>query len=124
MRLEYASIADTLAMRMSALNVLQRWFDAHARGDMNGARRLMAENAVVTFADGTSVQGFDAFMQWYQERRDREGPTFSYEVVDLLGGTEHAAAVIVLRRDDTIRRQLALYGIAGDRITSVQLFER
>ncbi|MEY2469987.1 MAG: hypothetical protein QOF21_2685, partial [Actinomycetota bacterium] len=80
---------------MTAVEVLQRWFDAHARGDVTTARELLVDGAPVALPDGTSVLGFDQFMRWYDARREREGPAFSYEVVDLLGGTHHAAAVIL-----------------------------
>jgi hypothetical protein len=70
-------------------SVLTAWFAAHAVGDMDAARALMADHAAVRVPDG-EVYGFDAFMQWYAKRRAAL-PAFRYEVLDILGG-EHPEA--------------------------------
>lgn len=72
---------------MTRAEVLQAWFDAHARGDVAGAQALVADDLRVD-VPGASLQGFDAFMRWYRDRAEREGASFRYVVEDLrLGPT-------------------------------------
>ncbi len=72
---------------------------------------------------GERLQGFDAFMDWYRERQRKDGPSFRYNVEDLLDGATHAAAVITLSAAGRTWRQVVLYGIEGDRIFSVWAVE-
>jgi hypothetical protein len=103
---------------MTPVEVLQRWFDAHARGDLGAARELVVDDVEVS-VPGTRLRGFDAFMAWYRERVLTEGQAFGYVVEDLLGGEQHAAAVLVLTDGTRSWRQVALYRLEGDRITSI-----
>ena len=108
---------------MMSVEVLRAWFAAHASGDLDAARRLLVEGAPVRLPDGGRVHGFDEVMAWYEARVRDEGPSFAYEVLDLLGGDAHAAAVIRLTTTTSSRRQVALYGVEGDRIRSIALYE-
>ncbi len=108
---------------MTAAEVIERWFSAHAAGDLDAARSLLAPDAIFTAPDGKELRGFDEFMGWYQARRAAEGPTFSYEVADLLGGERHAAAVIRLSRGSTTWRQVAVFEVAAGRIAGARAYE-
>ena len=68
------------------------------------------------------VRGFDEFMAWYEARR-RSHAGFEYEVIDILGGEDHAAAVIRLRDTTAEWRQVAVYEIAEGRITGMTAYE-
>jgi hypothetical protein len=58
------------------------------------------------FSEGRCT-AFDEFMEWYQRRVMAE-PAFSHEIVDLMGGEDHAAVVLVLRSEDRSWRQLVV----------------
>ncbi len=88
---------------------------------MEAARALMADDAVVS-VPGAEVSGFDAFMDWYARRRSAL-PAFQYEVLDILGGERHAAAVIRLTDGSRAWRQVAVYEIAEGRIISMAAYE-
>ena len=108
---------------MTPVDVLRQWFAAHADGDLERAGALMADGAPIQTADGDTLHGFDALMKWYAGRRDAEGPSFRYDVLDLLGGTDHAAAVIRLSTADRQWRQIAVYRIAHGVITAMAMYE-
>lgn len=108
---------------MTPAQILQQWFDAHARDDRSAAAALLAGDAPIRLPDGGSLAGFDAFMQWYDARRDREGPSFAYEVLDVLDGANHAAAIIRINDAARAHRQVAVYAIEDERITAIDLFE-
>ena len=81
----------------------------------------MTEDATVT-VEGQLLHGFDEFMDWYAQRRATY-PEFSYEVMDLLSGDHHAAAVLSLRSGEESWRQLALYDVRDGKISAVWLVE-
>ena len=101
--------------------VLRRWFDAHLAGDLDTARTLLAPEARIRVPDA-ELQGFDELMAWYRARRDSH-PSFEYEVLDILGGDRHAAAVIRLTDENTEWRQVALYEVADGRIVAMSAYE-
>ena len=103
-------------------DVLRQWFAAHGRGDMEAARRLVDDDLIVV-VPGVRLHGFDAFMKWYADRAEREGPSFGYAVDDVLGGESHAAAVLTLSSGDRSWRQVAVYAVARDRITWIWAVE-
>lgn len=103
---------------MTAHDVLQRWFDAHERGDLTAAASLLLPDAEIS-VPGAKLHGFDAFMQWYRSRAETEGATFRYVVEDVLSGDRHAAAVMTLSTDDRTWRQVALYRVEGDYIAAI-----
>lgn len=105
----------------SPASVLAAWFDAHAAGDLNAARGLLADDAVLS-VPGAELSGFDAFMAWYARRRSAL-PGFQYNVLDILGGERHAAAVIRLTDGSSTWRQVAVYEIAEGQITSMTAYE-
>lgn len=103
--------------------LVRDWFDAFAAGDLDRAAALLASDAVVVVL-GTRLHGFDEFMAWYERRAAVEGSGFGYELMDLLSGDRHAAAVLRLHRGDGVSwRQLALYETNGSQITSISAFE-
>ena len=101
--------------------VLRRWFDAHAADERDVARSLMSPSAEIHVGQET-LSGFDALMSWYDNRR-ASLPDFRYEVLDLLGGDSHAAAVIRLSDRDRSWRQVAVYEIRHGEIVSMTLYE-
>lgn len=105
----------------SPASVLSAWFAAHNAGDMAAARALMIERAVIQVPDA-ALHGFDEFMQWYANRRATI-PGFHYEVLDILGGEGHAAAVIRLHDGARSWRQIAVYAIADGQITAMTAYE-
>lgn len=107
---------------MLPIDVLNKWFDSHAAGDLAAARSLMVGGARIT-VPGAQLHGFDEFMEWYRERVAAH-PTFSYRVVELLSGEAHAAAVLALQQDGADPwRQLVLYEIRDGRIRSIWAVE-
>lgn len=110
-------------MTGSLADVVRDWFAAHAAGDLARAEALLSPHFAVT-VDGTRLKGFEKFVRWYADRSAAEGEGFSYELVDLLGGNQHAAAALRLRRaDGTSWRQVALYAVEGGMITGITAFE-
>lgn len=101
--------------------VLRAWFDAHAAGDLAAARALLAPEAPVRAPD-VALRGFDDLMRWYDARRAAR-PGFGYEVVDLLGGARHAAAVLSLHDASGSWQQVALYEVHHGVIVSITLHE-
>jgi len=108
--------------RSSPVGVLRRWFDAHQRGDLAEASTLMAPTAAVSVL-GKELVGFENFMKWYFERQASAGPSFRYDVVDVLGGQEYAAAIIRLSEAGRTWRQVAVYRVEDGLITSVAAYE-
>jgi len=106
---------------MSPVEVLQKWFDAHRRGDLDEARQVLAADAPIVLPDRT-LTGFDALLAFFADRREQR-PDFSYSVADVLAGTDHAAAVLELVEGDRRWRQVALYTVREDRIASIWAVE-
>jgi hypothetical protein len=57
--------------------VLRRWFEAHAIGDLSAARALMSPTAEIR-VPGAAVTGFDGLMEWYAARAAELGESFGY----------------------------------------------
>ena len=103
---------------MAPTDLLRAWFEAHGRNDLEGARQLVVDDLSADMS-GTRLRGFDAFMAWYEQRRTAEGPSFSYRVDDVLGGENHAAAVLTLSTVDRSWRQVVLYTVRGGLIAEI-----
>lgn len=104
--------------------IVRKWFDAFAAGDMSVARQLFPNDSVLHA--GRPVRehrGLDAFLAWYQKRRETAGPSFRYEVEEIMPGKDHVAALITLFTRQGVSKQLALYKIASGQITDIWLFE-
>lgn len=106
---------------MLPVDVLNQWFAAHAAGDVTAARLLIQEGAPVA-VPGQQLHGFDALMEWYRQRSAMQ-PTFSYHVVDILSGENHAAALLALEQGSSRWRQLVLYEIHDGLIRSIWAVE-
>lgn len=104
------------------IEVLRRWFDAHARGDLVSASALMGPRATVHVYD-RQLTGFEQFMAWYAERKAAQGPSFRYDVVDLLGGDQHAVAIIRLSDGSRSWRQVAVYLVDKGLIVAMHGYE-
>ena len=83
----------------------------------------MTADATLDLPDGVRLTGFDAFMRWYAERARQQGPGFGYRVVDVLDGTDHAAAVLELSDGTKSWLQVALYRVEAGCIASVTAYE-
>jgi hypothetical protein len=101
--------------------ILRHWFQAHASGDLEAARGLLADNASIR-VPGQRLCGFDEFMAWYQRRRTAD-PQFSYEVDEELIGTRHVAALLTLRSASRSWRQIAVYAVDDVQIQWIWLVE-
>ena len=80
------------------------------------------------FADEQAcLHGFDAFLAWYEQRRERFGESFDYRVDDLQSGGDHAAALITLIRATGGRRQewrqVAVYHVVDGLIVEARTYE-
>ena len=82
----------------------------------------MAPGAAVR-VPGRQVEGFDGLMKWYAERTAAFGPSFRYDLVDLLEGQNHVAAVLELSDGSRSWQQVAVYEVHGGRITAVTAYE-
>lgn len=107
---------------MMPIEVLHLWFAAHADGDLAAARELVTDDLDV-LVSGRRLRGFQSFMEWYRERRIQEGPSFGYSVDELLSGDAYAAAVLTLSARGRRWRQVALYRVQDDRISSIWAVE-
>lgn len=103
---------------MTPIDVLRRWFAAYAQDDLSAAHELVADDVEVVVGE-TRMRGFESFMQWYRARAAEEGDSFGYRVEDLLAGETHAAAVLTLSARGRTWRQVALYRVEDDRISSI-----
>ena len=109
-------------MRAPPLEVLKRWFAAHEAGDLGTARGLLSDRAVLRVGD-SELRGFDEFMAWCAQRRQEQGPAFACAVLDLMGGSNHAAAVIRLTEGTVAWRQVAVFEIGDGLITGMVAYE-
>jgi ketosteroid isomerase-like protein len=104
------------------LEVLRRWFAAHDAGDLEAASQLMAPDAPIR-VPGEHLSGFAGLMRWYAERTAALGDAFGYELVDLLSGNHHVAAVLRLADGSHAWQQVALYRVDSGVITAVTAYE-
>ena len=117
------------AMARNPKEIVSDWFDSFARGDLAAARRLVAADAVFRIfgEETTEIHGFDEFLAWYSRRRASLGESFDYRIDELLGGTQHAAALLTLSRTADGRRfewrQVAVYRIDNGLIAEVSAYE-
>ena len=107
---------------MPPIDLLTRWFTAHASGDLETARSLVDDDLRVV-VPGARLSGFDAFMAWFADRVKHEGPSFSYSVDELLGGERHAVALLRITSGDRSWRQVAVYAVVDNRIASIWAVE-
>lgn len=104
-----------------AAEVVGRWFAAHEAGDLATARQLLAEDARIS-VPGAELQGFDGLMQWYADRKAGD-PDLGYDLLDLLTGEHHVAAVLQMYSGTRHWRQYAVYEVADDTIIGIRAFE-
>lgn len=102
---------------MTPLEVLDRWYDAHRRGDLDAARAVLAPDALFELPD-RELRGFDAFLAWSAERRATR-PGFAMEVAETMPGENHVAVLLALREGDRSWRQVAVYTVRDDLIASI-----
>lgn len=102
---------------MTPVAVLEAWFDAHRRGDLEAARALLVEDARIELPD-REVRGFDGLMAFFAERKANR-PGFSYGVREVLAGEAHVAALLDMHEDGREWRQVAVYTVRDDRIVSI-----
>ena len=103
-------------------DVLARWFAAHRAGELDAARALLRDDALIV-VPGARLAGFDELMSWYAQRSAAEGPDFGYAVVDVLAGEHHAAAILAMRNGSRHWRQVAVYTVKDDRIAAIRAYE-
>jgi hypothetical protein len=114
-----------------AEEVLKRWFDAFERDDMDMARTLWANEAVLHAKSppeiAGEVRGFDEFLAWYGKKQAVTGTGFQFVVHDLVGSDVHAVALIRMQGEQggMVRRwkQIAVYHVDGGQITEMWLHE-
>lgn len=102
--------------------VLERWFAAHSAGDLRAARALLTADAPIR-VPGQELIGFDGLMSWYAERAKSLGENFGYELLDLLTGRRHVAAVLALTDGTRSWQQVALYTVEDGLITAITAYE-
>jgi ketosteroid isomerase-like protein len=111
-----------MADDMGPLAVIRRWFAAHGAKDLDAASQLMAPDAPI-HVPGRQLIGFAGLMRWYEERTAASGDAFRYDVVDLLSGDHHVAAVLALTDGTRSWQQFALYRVEAGLITAVTAYE-
>src|SRR5689334_9043780 len=104
-----------------AAELVGRWFAAHEAGDLTTARELLAADARIS-VPGAELQGFDGLMQWYADRRAGD-PDLGYDLLDLLTGEHHVAAVLRMHSGPRSWRQYAVYEVADGQIIGIRAFE-
>ena len=105
------------------IEVVREWFDAFAAEDMIRARRLFPDDAVLHVGADQQHRGLDELLAWYDDKREATGDAFRYELVELMSGSDHVAALINLRTDSMEWKQVALYRVVEDHITDIWIFE-
>ena len=115
----------------SPFDAVEEWFACFARSDLAGARRLLADDALIAlFAseeEQVELRGFEEFVAWYARRRELFGGSFEYRVEELLPGDRYAVALITLSRAAEGRRsewrQVAVYAVEDGVITALRGYE-
>ena len=112
------------------VETVSEYFACLARGDVEAARSLFADDALVTIFSGRGVHvldGFDDFLAWSGRREEAMGESFAYRVDELLGGERHAAALITFSRVVGGRqrewREAAVYRVKEGVIVEVRAYE-
>ena len=116
----------------AALNaeVTRAWLRAVADDDTEGARRLVAHDAVLHVAApadvGADHRGAESVLEWHRQRREAAPPGSAYVVHDLLTSDEHAVALLSGRGragDEQSWRQVAVYHVRDGRIAEIWVHE-
>lgn len=115
----------------SPFDAVREFFASFDRGDLAGARRLLADDAVIRLfvsgEDEVELRGFDEFVSWYSRRRELLEDSFEYRVEELLPGDRYAVALITLSREADGRRtnwrQVAVYAVEDGVITALRGYE-
>jgi ketosteroid isomerase-like protein len=114
-------------LTLDPIAVIRAWFSAFARGDLDEARRLYADDGVLhTWYPAElagEYRGLDEAWRWFQRKGAWEGQNFSYEAEELMGGERYAVALLRLATTGRSWRQTAVYRIADGQIREVWLFE-
>jgi ketosteroid isomerase-like protein len=107
--------------------LIEAWIAAFARGDLDEARRLYADDGVLHAWHPPELagdyRGLDEALRWFQRKSAWEGRPVNYSVEELLGGERHAATILRLSADAEEWRQVAVYRIDDGRIAEVWLYE-
>jgi hypothetical protein len=107
--------------------LIQRWISAFARGNLDEARALYADDAVLHAWHPPELAGdytgFDEAWRWFQRKGAWEGRPVTYGVEELLGGERFAATLLRLEADDQRWWQVAVYRIEDGRIAEVWLYD-
>ncbi|MFN2591107.1 MAG: nuclear transport factor 2 family protein [Actinomycetota bacterium] len=114
-----------------AERVVRAWFVAFETQDMESARSILAEDAVLHSYGPPEVAGYvrgglDDLLAWYSRKRRAEGPGFEYDIEEILGGDRFGVALLRLSSGQSERvtwRQVAVYRIENDRIGEIWLHE-
>ena len=100
---------------------------AFARGDLDEARRLYADDGVLHAWHPAELagdfRGFDEAMRWFQRKGAAEGQAFSYKIEEQLGGERHAVGLFLLRGGGRAWRQAAVYRVDDGKIAEIWLYE-
>lgn len=118
-------------MEHANLEVIRRWFDAFERSDMEGARALMASDAVLNVSRPLQLKGeyagFDAILDFFSRKRAAAGDGFGYRLEALFTNADSVAALLTLfaRRNGAPQewRQVAIYRIRNKRIVGIEIIE-
>jgi ketosteroid isomerase-like protein len=107
--------------------LIEAWISAFARGDLDEARRLYADDGVLHAWHPPELagdyRGLDEALRWFQRKSAWEGQAVTYGVEELLGGERHAATILQLSASGQEWRQVAVYRIEDGRIAEVWLYE-
>jgi len=112
---------------MEPLGVVRAWIAAFARGDLEEARGLYAEDGVLHTWHPPELAGdhlgFDEALRWFQRKGAAEGQAFTYGIEELMGGDRHAVALFLLSTNGRDWRQAAVYRIDAGKIAEIWLYE-
>jgi ketosteroid isomerase-like protein len=107
--------------------LIEQWIAAFARGDLDEARSVYADDGVLHAWHPPELagdyRGFEEAWRWFQRKGVWEGGAFTYSVEELLGGERHAATLLRISGSGREWRQVAVYRVDDGRIVEVWLYE-
>lgn len=114
-------------MTPDPLTLIRQWISAFARGDLDQAKSLYAEDGVLHAWHPPELagdfEGFEEAFRWFHRRGAWEGRPLTYGVEEVLGGERYAATILRLSSGDQEWSQMAVYRTAGGKIAEVWLYE-